>query len=47
LASFCWTKSLLCKDAFKQGFHYSECFQKILHNLQVRKIESFAAIRTT
>jgi hypothetical protein len=22
---------------FKQGFRYSECFQKILHNLQIRK----------
>jgi len=24
LATFCWTKSLLCKDAFYQGFCYSE-----------------------
>jgi hypothetical protein len=24
LATFCWTKLLLCKDAFQQEFHYSE-----------------------
>jgi len=23
-----WTKSLICKDAFQQGFHYSEVFQR-------------------
>jgi len=46
-ASNCWTKSLLCNDAFKQGFRYSECFQKILHSLQVRKIRSLVAVRTT
>jgi len=26
LATFCWTKSLLCNDSFKQGFSYSEFF---------------------
>jgi hypothetical protein len=31
----------------KQGFRYLECFQKILHSLQVRKIRSFAAVQTT
>jgi len=46
LATFCWTRSLLCKDAFKQGFRYLECFQKILHRFQVRKFDSLPAIRT-
>jgi hypothetical protein len=41
LASFCvWTKSLVCKDAFKQGFHYSEAFQMILHCFQDRSFQS-------
>jgi len=26
LDAFCWTKSLLCNDAFKQGFSYLEFF---------------------
>jgi hypothetical protein len=28
LATFCWTKSLLCNDAFYQGFRYSEVFSE-------------------
>jgi hypothetical protein len=28
------------------GFRYSECFQKFLHSLQVRKIRSLAAVQT-
>jgi hypothetical protein len=44
---FDWTKSLMCKDAFQQGFHYSEVFQKILHCLQVRDFGSLPAVRTT
>jgi hypothetical protein len=47
LAAFCWTKSPHCKYAFYQGFHYSEVFHKILHNLQVRKFGSLPAVRTT
>jgi hypothetical protein len=47
LATFCWTKSLLCNDDFKQGFRYSECLQKILPSLQVRKFGSLPAVRTT
>jgi hypothetical protein len=34
-----WTKSLVCKDAFSQGFHYSEVFQTILNCLQVRSFQ--------
>jgi hypothetical protein len=26
-----WTKSLVCKDTFSQGFHYSEVLHMILH----------------
>jgi hypothetical protein len=47
LDAFCWKKSLICKDAFYQGFRYSEVLQKILHNLQVRKIVSLSAVRMT
>jgi len=46
-ATFNWTKSLHCKDAFYQGFRYSEVFQKILHSLQVRKFGSLPVVRTT
>jgi hypothetical protein len=47
LATFSWTKSLLCKDAFKQGYNYSEFFYKILYSLQVKEIGSLAAVRMT
>jgi hypothetical protein len=41
-----WTKSLVCKDAFQQGFHYSEVLQMILHCLQVRDFGSLPAVWT-
>jgi hypothetical protein len=34
-----WTKSLVCKDALSQGFHYPEVLQKIFGSL--------SAVRTT
>jgi hypothetical protein len=34
------------KDAFQQGFHNSEVFQKILHCLQVRKFGSLSTVQT-
>jgi len=47
LATFCWTKPLHCKDAFYQGFRYSEVVLKILHSLQVKKFGSLPAVWTT
>jgi hypothetical protein len=37
LAAFCWTKSLLCKDAFLQGFCYSEVFPEDSAKFAIQK----------
>jgi hypothetical protein len=42
-----WTKSLVCKDAFQQGFRYSEVFQRFCTVCKLRKIGSLPAVQTT
>jgi hypothetical protein len=41
-----WTKSLVCKDAFQQGFRYSEVFQRFCTVCKSRNFGSLPTVRT-